>query len=209
MEGFSGLARLTGETVRIFLRGAPMTTSRPMRADARRNHDRIVTAARAAFTEHGPAAPLDDIARRAEVGPGTLYRHFSGRDALIEAVYLEDVERLSARAAELVAQVPPLEALTAWLREEVAYVTHNRGLGAALKAAIDRDSETYALCKQLMRDAAATVLVPAQKAGEVRDDLEPRDLLLLGHGLGITAEAAPESFERLLSVTIAGLRPVG
>jgi AcrR family transcriptional regulator len=185
-----------------------MTTSRPMRADARRNRDRIVAAARDAFTEHGPTAPLDDIARRAEVGPGTLYRHFPGRDALIEAVYLEDLERLSSRASELVAELPPFEALTAWLREEVAYVTHNRGLGAALKAAIDRDAQTYALCKQLMSEAAATVLVPAQDAGAVRADLEPRDLLLLGHGLGITAEAAPESFERLLSVTVSGLRPV-
>ena len=185
-----------------------MTTSRPMRADARRNHDRIVTAARDAFTEHGPTAPLDDIARRAEVGPGTLYRHFTGREALIEAVYRSDVERLSSRAAELVAELPPLEALTAWLREEVAYVTHNRGLGAALKSAIDQDSDTYALCKRLMREAAAMVLVPAQDAGEVRSDLEPRDLLLLGHGLGIAAEAAPESFERLLSVTVSGLRPV-
>ncbi|TDD68183.1 TetR/AcrR family transcriptional regulator [Jiangella aurantiaca] len=184
-----------------------MTTSRPMRADARRNHERIVTAAREAFTEHGPGAPLDDIARRAEVGPGTLYRHFAGREALIEAVYRADVERLGERAAELAAELPPLDALTAWLREEVQYIVANRGLGAALKAAIDQDSETYALCKRLMREAAAVVLVRAQEAGQVRDDLEPRDLLLLGHGLGVAAEAAPDSFERLLSVTVSGLRP--
>ncbi len=185
-----------------------MTTSRPMRADARRNHERIVTAARDAFADHGPGAPLDDIARRAEVGPGTLYRHFAGREALIEAVYRADVERLNRRASELAAELPPLDALTAWLREEVAYVSRDRGLGAALKAAIDQDSETYALCKRLMRDAAAAVLVPAQEAGVVRGDLEPRDLLLLGHGLGVAAEAAPDSFERLLSVTVAGLGPV-
>lgn len=184
-----------------------MTTSRPMRADARRNHERIVTAAREAFTEHGPGAPLDDIARRAEIGPGTLYRHFTGREALIEAVYRADVERLSSRAAELAAELAPLDAVTSWLREQVAYAAHNRGLGAALKAAIDQDSDTYALCKRLMRDAAATVLAPAQSGGVVRDDLEPRDLLLLGHGLAVAAEAAPDSFERLLSVTVAGLRP--
>ncbi|WP_116953458.1 TetR/AcrR family transcriptional regulator [Jiangella endophytica] len=183
-----------------------MTTSRPMRADARRNHERIVTAAREAFTEHGPGAPLDDIARRAEVGPGTLYRHFAGRESLIEAVYHADVERLNLRAKELVDELAPLDALTGWLREQVAYVTYNRGLGAALKATIDQDSATYAQCKQLMRDAAAAVLAPAQEAGVVRGDLEPRDLLLLGHGLGVAAETAPDSFERLLSVTVAGLR---
>lgn len=184
-----------------------MTTARPMRADARRNHERIVTAAREAFAEHGPGAPLDDIARRAGVGAGTLYRHFAGREALIEAVYRADVERLNLRAGELAGELQPLDALAGWLREQVGYVIHNRGLGAALKAAIDQDSETYALCKRLMRDAAAAVLVPAQEAGLVRSDLEPRDLLLLGHGLGVAAEASPDAFERLLSVTVAGLRP--
>lgn len=184
-----------------------MPTSRPMRADARRNHERIVAAAREAFTEHGPGAPLDDIARRAEVGPGTLYRHFARREVLIEAVYRADVERLAERAAELTAELPPLDALTAWLREQVQYIGADRGLGAALKAAIDQDSQTYALCKRLMREAAAVVLVAAQEAGEVRADLEPRDLLLLGHGLGVAAEAAPDAYERLLSVTVSGLRP--
>lgn len=86
-------------------------------------------------------------------------------------------------------------------------MTRNRGLGAALKATIDQNSETYALGKQLMRDAAATVLLPAQAADLVRADLEPRDLLLLGHSLGVAAEAAPDAFERLVSVTVAGLRP--
>lgn len=183
-----------------------MTTSRPMRADARRNHERLVAAARSAFTEHGTDAPLDDIARRAGVGPGTLYRHFPHREALIEAVYRDDIERLSARAFELAEKHPPGEALALWMREQVERTFERCGLAVTLKAAIDRGSETFAHCKSVMFGAAEAVLTPAQEAGLVRPDVEPRDLLLLAHGLAVSSQTAPESTERLLSITLAGLR---
>src|SRR5262245_1624337 len=88
---------------------------RAQRADARRNRERLITAAREAFTEHGVEASLDDSARRTGVGPGTLYRHFPTREALLAAVYRDDVEALAARAEQMARQYPPVEALTAWL----------------------------------------------------------------------------------------------
>lgn len=182
-------------------------TTRLPRADARRNVERIVATAREAFTEGGIDVPLDTIARRAGVGPGTLYRHFRGREALLEAVYRSDIEHLSNRAHELSAERSPEEALREWVGEQVRYVIHRRGLTAAIKASLDHDSETFAYCKDLMRKAAETVLAPAQEAGVVRDSLEPRDLLLLAHGVGTVAEAAPDAVDRLLTVMLDGLRP--
>ncbi|OXM69224.1 MULTISPECIES: TetR/AcrR family transcriptional regulator [Amycolatopsis] len=183
-----------------------MTAPRPMRADARRNYERILNTAREAFLEHGPDAPLDDIARRAGVGAGTLYRHFPTRETLVEAVYRDDIERLSAAAHRLLAEYEPSEALNRWMREQVAFVLHKRGLAATLKAAMDRDSDTFALCKAMMNEAAAAVLKPAQETGAVRADVRPRDLLLLGHGVSIAAEGNDETAERLLTVMLDGLR---
>lgn len=181
--------------------------ARPMRADARRNYERILSTAREAFTELGPEAPLDDIARKACVGAGTLYRHFPNREALIEAVYRDDIERLSSWAHELLDQHEPAKALELWMREQVAFVLHKRGVAASLKAAMDRDSETFALCKTMMNEAAAELLTRAQEAGAVRPDLKPRDLLLLGHGVGVAAEGSDETAERLITVVLDGLRP--
>ncbi|WP_431921406.1 TetR/AcrR family transcriptional regulator [Amycolatopsis tucumanensis] len=183
-----------------------MTAPRPMRADARRNYERILVTAREAFREHGPDAPLDDIARRASVGAGTLYRHFPTRETLIEAVYRDDIETLSSAAHRLLEEHEPGEALELWMREQVAFVLHKRGLAATLKAAMDRDSETFAACKTLINDAATVLLSRAQESGAIRDDVRPRDLLLLGHGVGVAAEGSDETAERLLTVLLDGLR---
>ncbi len=177
-----------------------------MRADARRNYERIIDCAREAFAEHGPEAPLDDIARRAGVGPGTLYRHFPRRDALIEAVYRSSIETLAARAYEMIETLSPAEALEQWFRMQVDFVMDKRSLAATLKAAIDRGSETFMLCSTLITDAAAAVLRTAREAGLIRADIEPRDLLRLGHGLGVACENAPDAAPRLIAVTLAGLR---
>ncbi|WP_227984049.1 TetR/AcrR family transcriptional regulator [Nocardia spumae] len=179
---------------------------RPMRADARRNYQRIVDCAREAFAEHGPEAPLDDVARRAGVGPGTLYRHFPNRDALIEAVYRSSIEGLAELAYELTRTHPPLEALELWFRAQVDYVMDKRSLAVTLKAAIDRGSEAFTLCSKLITDAATAVMRPAQEAGLVRPELEPRDLLRLGHGIGVACDNSPEAADRLITVTLAGLR---
>lgn len=180
---------------------------RPMRVDARRNYDKIVATARDAFLEHGVDVPLDEITKRSRVGAGTLYRHFPHRDALIEAVYREEVTRLADRAYALRDGLPVEEALFAWMREQVRWVRENSGLASTLKAALDDSSPTFAFCRQELRAAVGVLLAPAQAAGVVRADLEPADLLRLGHGVGAAAgHADEEGAERLLSVVSEGLR---
>ncbi|WP_278265861.1 helix-turn-helix domain containing protein [Nocardia sp. AG03] len=180
--------------------------SRPMRADARRNYERIIACARDAFAEHGTDAPLDDIARRAGVGAGTLYRHFPHRTALMEAVYRANIEALAARAEQLRRSEPPLVAFEAWFGELVTYILERHGLATTLKAAIDRTSETFSACSTLLGEAASSVLVPVQEAGIVRPEVGPRDILRLGHGIGAGCAAAAESAPLLTEITLAGLR---
>jgi AcrR family transcriptional regulator len=182
---------------------------RALRADAQRNYDRLVGAARAAFLEHGADAPLDDIARRAGVGAGTLYRHFPTRDALIEAVYRGDVEELCALAYQLLETSTPADALASWMRAQVAHVQQKRGLGSALVGTFGRDSELFAWCRERLWAAAGTLLSAARESGAVRPDVEAPDLLRLGHGVAVAAEYAPQDAERLLSVVLDGLRHTG
>lgn len=187
--------------------GSP-STPRPMRADARRNYERIMAVAREAFTENGPDAPLDDIARRACVGPGTLYRHFPNREALIEAVYRADITHLTDRAHELAEQYPPHEALSRWIRDYLVDSQRRSGLAKTLKSALDKDSETFSLCKKLLNDAGAKLVNAAQEAGEIRADVEPRDLILMAHGVAVASENAPgEARDRMVNVMLDGLCP--
>ncbi len=179
---------------------------RPKRADARRNYDRIVAAARTAFAAHGPDAPLDEIARRAGVGAGTLYRHFPHREELVEAVYRDSIGDLSGRAYQLLEELPPAEALAVWMREMVDFVVRERGIAVALKAALDHHSETFAWCKATSRAAATLLLERGQEAGEIRTDVTATELLHLCHGVAVAAEHAPELADRLLGVVLDGLR---
>lgn len=181
--------------------------SKPMRADARRNAERILTVAKEVFTEQGADAPLDEIVKRAKVGAGTLYRHFPNRDALIEGVYRAEIVALSNRAYELLSQLPADQALEAWIREQVHWINHQRGLAMSLKAAVDQSSEVFQYCRTVMRDAAGALLGPLQEAGKVRADITPATLLRLGHGIAVTLEnQPPDEAERLLSVLLNGLR---
>lgn len=180
---------------------------RPMRADARRNCDRLIATARDAFAEKGPDAPLDEIARRAGVGPGTLYRHFPNRTALIEAVYQTDMYGLCELGERLRGELPPDQALEAWLRAQIEFVTHKRGLAVALKAILAEDSTTFELCKNALRETASTLLADAREAGTVRADVEGADLLRLGHAVGVMTEyGTKEEGERVLRVMLDGLR---
>jgi AcrR family transcriptional regulator len=179
-----------------------------MRADARRNSQVLIDTARVVFIEKGPDAPLDEIAKRAGVGPGTLYRHFPNRDALIEAVYRDQVSQLADKAAELLAAYPdePIMALEQWMRAQVRFVGHQRGLGIRLKAMVDPNGDTMAWCKDRLRSAAQLLLEAAVPAG-VRADLQPYDLLRIGHGIGLATETGtPEDAERLIQVMLSGLR---
>lgn len=182
------------------------TAERPLRADARRNHEKLVAAAREAFTAHGVETPLDEIARRAGVGPGTLYRHFPTREALLAAVYREDVQTMAAQAADLGERLPPLEALTEWLRLQLDYVKYKYGLGSAIKSMLGNDSDTLNWCRQTMRAAADQVLTRAQEDGSIRGDVDPTTMLRLVHAVGVASESAPDQADLLLSVVLAGLR---
>ncbi|GGX79332.1 TetR/AcrR family transcriptional regulator [Streptomyces minutiscleroticus] len=165
--------------------GAP----RPMRADARRNYERLLAEAAAAFAEHGEGASLDDIAKRAGVGSGTLYRHFPTRYALLEAVYVGSVEEIAGRADAYAARLPPGEALLEWLTELGEHLIRLRGLKALLgSAGTDGRSALFGECGQGLRDAAARLVGAARRAGAVREDVEPLDVLRLAHGIATASE---------------------
>ena len=176
----------------------------PTRADARRNRERLVGAARDAFTEQGPDAPLDSIARRAGLGSGTLYRHFPTRDALMREVYRDEIEVLCARAREGWDAPSPGEALVAWLRL-VAARTGRQGLAAALMASMpDVSSRFIEDCHTAIENAAGPLLRHAQEAGAVRSDLTLRELLGLIHA--ITSGSGPDQIDRRLSLLLDGIR---
>ncbi|MFE1047907.1 TetR/AcrR family transcriptional regulator [Streptomyces olivaceus] len=190
-----------------------MAQVKPMRADARRNRERLLRAAAGVFAEHGAGASLDDIARRAEVGTGTLYRHFPTRQALLEAVYLESVEAIAARAETIAATRPPGAALVAWLGELAVGMLQVRGLKALLGTAVT-GAEAVAdradrACGDCVRGAAERLVRAAQEAGAVRGDVAPIDVLRLVHGVVTACESAGETdgtaVRRYLSLLMEGL----
>ncbi len=184
---------------------------RAMRADARRNRDRIIAAATATFTERGTdEASLEDIARRAGVGIGTLYRHFPTRQALLEAVYRDQVEALRSRADELAQSASPGEALAAFLVDLADFSRTKRRLTATMLATLRKDSELMSSCSAIMRGAVADVLSRAQQAGAARAGADPADVLRLVHAISIAADSAPDDPDqvpRLLGLVLDGLRP--
>ena len=193
--------------------GAPASgrpPARPMRADAQRNYRLLVSEAIAAFAEHGADdASLEEIARRAGVGIGTLYRHFPTRQALLEAVYLDQVEVLSARADELLGSAPPGEALMTWLRALVDFGSTKRSLTSALVATLGKDSEVVSACGAMMRGSAAALLGRAQQAGEVRADASATDLLRLVHAISMVVDRPPVEdgqADRMIGLIADGLR---
>jgi AcrR family transcriptional regulator len=183
------------------------TSERPLRADARANRAKLVDAAREAFAAHGVDASLDDVARRAGVGPGTLYRHFPSRSALLSAVYRGDIETLAARADELGATLGPLDALTTWLTEQLDYIAFKHGLGSAIKSMLAEDSETLDYCRTTLRQAVTRLLDAAAADGSIRSDLDSTTVLRLVHGIGVASESEPERAGFMLSIVLAGLRP--
>jgi AcrR family transcriptional regulator len=187
-----------------------MAQVRPMRADARRNYERLLKVAAEAFAEHGESASLDDIAKRAGVGSGTLYRHFPTRQALLEAAYVDRIEALGARADELAAQLPPGEALLEWLYELCVGTIQVRGLKALLGSAVT-DGSTAALpaCGTPVRGAAGRLIEAARAEGFLRADLEPVELLRLAHGVATASELADgegTQIRRYLALLTEGLR---
>ncbi|MBT2441345.1 TetR/AcrR family transcriptional regulator [Streptomyces sp. ISL-36] len=180
-----------------------------MRADARRNHERLLSEARTAFAEHGTDASLEDVARRAGVGIGTLYRHFPNRDALMSAVFQEALSALLQRSRELAGASEPCRALVEWLRALITHAGEYRGLAHALMSASDDESSALARCSVPLRAAGEVLLSRAQEAGAVRTDVSIRDLMQLTNAIGLAAEQSPQDedlADRLLSLTLRGLK---
>src|SRR5262245_50976231 len=163
---------------------AEVLARRPKRADARRNYDRLISAAREAFTEHGTSASLEDIARRAQVGIGTLYRHFPRRQDLLEAVYVDEVEAICRSADDLV-DLPPWDALVAWLHRLVEFAAAKRALGEELVAYIERDAELFRSCGGAVYEAGQALLERAQRAGAVRPDTNFLDVGRMVGGIAV------------------------
>lgn len=181
---------------------------RPMRADARRNRDAVLTAAAAAFSAAGVDASLEDIARAAGVGVGTLYRHFPTREALVFGVYSREVELLADSAREYAAELPPAEALREWMRRFVQYAATKRGLVDMLHVMMRDDSEVFEQAKQQIREAATTLLDAAARAGAIRADMTAEDLTRSMGGICMASDptAGPECASRLVDLVYDGLR---
>jgi AcrR family transcriptional regulator len=191
---------------------APAAAPRPKRADAQRNYERLLSAAVAVFTERGADdASLEEIARRAGVGIGTLYRHFPTRPALLEAVYRDQVEALRARADDLLASTdPPADALAAWLRALATFSATKHSLTSSLLATLGKDSDLLSACSKVICDAADALLHRAKQAGVVREDANALDVIRLVHGVNLATQRAPADpgqADRLLGLVLDGLRP--
>jgi AcrR family transcriptional regulator len=182
---------------------------REMRSDARRNYDRLLAAAWAAFAERGSDdVSLEEIARRAGVGIGTLYRHFPNRQALLEAVYRDQVVALGGRAAKLLASESPGAALAEWLRDLARFSSTKRSLTKELLATLDTESSFLPVCKTVIGQSTSALLERAQQSGVVRADLTGPDLVRLAHGMVMATDMAPRDtgqLDRMLSVIVAGL----
>ena len=180
-------------------------SKRPRRADARRNYDKLIAAARDAFTEDGRGASLEDIARRAGVGIGTLYRHFPSRRDLLEAVYVEEVDALCRSAADLAGE-PPWNALVAWLHRFVGYLATKQALADELLDYTDKDAGVFRSCRAAMYAGGEPLLVRAQEAKLVRNDTNITEVIQLVGGIAKIQTADPGQLERLLDMALDGLR---
>ena len=178
---------------------------RPKRADARRNYDKLVAAARDAFAEHGTSASLEEVARRAGVGIGTLYRRFPSRQDLLEAVYVEELADVCQSADELT-DLPPWEALSAWLHRLVEYVGRKHALAEELWNYLDRDAEFFSGCRTALFVAGEPLLARAQAAHEVREDVDYNDVIQMVGGIGKNPATPPEQVARILDIALDGLR---
>lgn len=180
---------------------------RPRRADARRNRERVLAAAKEVLGELGVSAPLDEIARRAGVGNATMYRHFPSRRELVIAVYADEVTALCDLGRSLLAGPPPADALFTWLRAFITHVATKRDLPLAIPD--DTTGQRSALYRQwhdTMRATASGLLARAQQADAIRDDLDVADLLAAATGIG-QAAAGDDQADRLLAIFRDGLTP--
>jgi AcrR family transcriptional regulator len=178
---------------------------RPKRADARRNYDKVVAAAREAFAERGVSTSLEEIARRAGVGIGTLYRNFPNRQALLEAVYVDELESVCRSAVEF-ETLPPWEGFVAWVHRMVSYLATKQALAQELLEYVDRDAPFFQSCRGSLFAAGAPLLARAQEAGVVRPDTDLFEVIHLVGGIAKIPAVEPAQVDHILQIALDGLR---
>jgi len=191
------------------IKKAAASPERKMRADAQRNRDRILEIAKQEFTRSGADASLEEIAKLAGVGPGTLYRHFPTRDALIQAVYRTEVEKLAAAARRFAETMPPLEALRAWMLLFIDHIAAKQIIAPALNTLAGGPSKLYEGSRGMIREAVDGLVRRGMQSGDIRRDLDPFDLVraLIGVAQVASGPDWQESARRLVDILIAGSRP--
>jgi AcrR family transcriptional regulator len=185
-------------------------TARKPRTDAQQNRERILEVAKKAFTQFGANTSLDDIAKEAGVGAGTLYRHFPTRDALIEAVYRTEVEKLATAERKLSEDLPPIEALRAWMLLFVDYIATKQIIAPMLNTFVGGPSKLYEGSRAQIQGAIDGLVKRAIKSGDIRKDLDPFDLLRALVGVSNVASTPDwkQSARRLVDILITGSRPI-
>ncbi len=183
---------------------------RKPRMDAQQNRDRILEVAKEAFTQSGVNASLDEIAKEAGVGPGTLYRHFPTRDALIESVYRSEVEKLAAAEKKFAESLPPIEALRAWMLLFVDHIAAKHIIAPALNSIVGGPSKLYESSRGQIQGAIDSLVKRAVASGDIRKDLVPFDLLraLIGVSNVATTPDWQQSAKRVVDILITGSRPI-
>jgi AcrR family transcriptional regulator len=178
---------------------------RPKRADARRNYEKVLEAARQAFAEGGESTSLEEIARRAEVGIGTLYRHFPNRQALLEALYVDEVNEMCRSAGELDGS-DPWEALNGWFGRFVAYIGTKQALAAELQNYLEQDAPLFQVCRTSLYEAGEPLLKRAQDEGVVRKDVSIGEVIQMVVGIAKMPRTDPKQTEHILRIALDGLR---
>jgi AcrR family transcriptional regulator len=192
------------------VRRKSQSAGRKPRADAQRNRERILEAAKEAFTRSGADTSLDDIAKQAGVGAGTLYRHFPTRDELLEAVYRTEVEKLAAAERKFAADIPPIAALRAWMLLFVDYIATKKIIAPALNTLAGGPAKVLEASHAQVQEAIRALVKRAIRSGEIRRDLDPVDLLraLIGVANFAASPDWQESARRLVDILITGSRPM-
>jgi AcrR family transcriptional regulator len=187
---------------------AVLKNARKPRSDARRNRERILEVAKQVFTRRGADASMDEIAKRAKIGPGTLYRHFPTRDDLLATVYVTEVEKLAAAQRKLSAELPPIEALRAWLLVFIDYIAAKKIIAPALNAMTGGPSRVFQQSAQVMEEAANALAGRAVASGDLRPDVDPIDFMRAIYGLSTVGSTDdwPAKARKFVDILLQGSR---
>jgi AcrR family transcriptional regulator len=188
---------------------AAKKTARKPRADAQRNRERILEVAKQVFTRRGAEASMDEIAKRAKIGAGTLYRHFPTRDDLLAAVYISEVEKLAEAQRKFSAELPPVEALRAWMLVFTDYIAAKKIIAPALNAMAGGPSRVFRQTNRLMEEAANALASRAVASGDLRPDVDPMDMLRAIYGVSSAGSTDdwPAKARRFVDILVQGSRP--